>query len=429
MLCELIQRLLAETRIRLNANPSTSTAHPVNQDGEESPSQLEEVNLEEFSIHFLCTYSTHPNWRHAISSSNDYGQTLAHISVTLGYFQLLQHLVKWKIDLDTKDKMGLTALHYAYLFKQEGCARFLIHSGANQFILDDLGRSPSDLSPSLGAILHSVGGTDENTSSNHASTGKSNPEVQEETKMLNMNHSLVQQWAQQVEDERRNEVLSPKSQNPDILCPPNDTKAPPVIDSTDEKTRGVKDHQSPSGVHSSPDVSPTVAPEETETQVGITFGSDIILPLTETSAQTDMNRPSHTVSGAPIELEAKTHTGDPITPSNLFHSGGLPLYRSFTRSASEFYTKDQLLVQRELFETIDMQYLPILESIFRTEEWLSQGWPIPRDMLHALCPLDTSTHEWVCAFCSMSFKQRGRAIEHIEQHFGLRPFPCTAPNW
>ena len=165
---------------------------------------------------------------------------------------------------------------------------------------------PSDLNSSLGAILHSVGGTDENRISNHASTGKSNLEVQEETKMLNTKHSLVQQWAQQIEDERRNEVLSPKSQNPDILCPPNDANTPPVIDSTAEKISGVEDHQSPSSnVHSSQDVSPTVAPEETETQVGITFGSDIILPLIETSPQTNMNRPSHTVSRALIEPEAK----------------------------------------------------------------------------------------------------------------------------
>ena len=168
MLCDLIQRLLAKTQTRLNANPSTRTDHPVNQDGEESPSQLEEVNLEEFSIQFLCIYSTQPHWRQVVSSPNRHGQTLAHISVTLGYFQLLQHLFKWEIDINTTDKMGLTALHYAYLFKQEECARFLIHSGANPCILDGLGRSPSDLNPSLGTVLHSVMDIDDNSNANHA---------------------------------------------------------------------------------------------------------------------------------------------------------------------------------------------------------------------------------------------------------------------
>ena len=178
MLCDLIQRLLAKTRTSLNTNPSTSTAHPVDQDGEESPSQLEEVNLEDFSIQFLCIYSTQPHWRQVVSSPNRYGQTLAHISVTLGYFQLLQHLFKWEIDINTTDKMGLTALHYAYLFKQEECARFLIHSGANQSILDVLGRSPSDLNPSLGAVLHSAMDIDDKSSAQEGHHGLLRPEYQ-----------------------------------------------------------------------------------------------------------------------------------------------------------------------------------------------------------------------------------------------------------
>ena len=94
-----------------------------------------------------------------------------------------------------------------------------------------------------------------------------------------------------------------------------------------EKIHGVECHQSPSSSeHSSRDVSTTAAPAETETQVEISFGPDIILPLAQTSAQTNMSCPSHTVSRAPIELKAKTYAGDPITPSNLFHISGLPLH-------------------------------------------------------------------------------------------------------
>ena len=132
-------------------NPSlnTGTTHSSNQGRKEIPPRLEDVNLEDISIQFLCTYSTHPNWKHIVSSRNDYGQTMAHICVTLGYFRLLQHLSTWQIDLNVVDHMGLTALHYAYLFIQEECARLLIHSGAERFILDDLGRSPSSLNPSL----------------------------------------------------------------------------------------------------------------------------------------------------------------------------------------------------------------------------------------------------------------------------------------
>ena len=191
MLCDLIQRLLTKTRTRLNTNPSTSTAHPVDQDGEESPSHSEEVNLEEFSIQFLCIYSTQPHWRQVVSSPNRYGQTLAHISVTLGYFQLLQHLFKWEIDINTTDKMGLTALHYAYLFKQEECARFLIHSGANQFILDGLGRSPSDLNPSLGAVLHSIMDTKDSSSAREGHYCLPRPEYQFQNHEPNIGTSFL----------------------------------------------------------------------------------------------------------------------------------------------------------------------------------------------------------------------------------------------
>ena len=309
MLCELIQRLLGKTGTRLSANPSTSSAHPVNQYGVVSPLQLEEVNLEEFSIQFLSISSTQPHWRQIVSSPDHYGQTFAHISVTLGYFQLLQHLFKWEIDINTTDKMGLTALHYAYLFKQEECARFLIHSGADQCILDGLGRSPSDLNPSLGAVLHSVMDIDDNRRANHALPIEGNLEVQEETKMSNTKAFLVRQWAQQVEFAIMNAVISSNIQSSDILCP-TDASTAPGIDSTDEKIHRAVHHQSPSSsVHSSQGVSPTVAPEEAKTQVGITFGSDIIPPLTETSLQTNINRPSHTVSRAPIVPEAKMSSG------------------------------------------------------------------------------------------------------------------------
>jgi ankyrin repeat protein len=124
--------------------------------------QQEEVDLEEVLIHFLCTYSTHRKWRQIVSSSNAHGQTMAHISVTLGYSRFLQHLFIWEIDINAVDSVGSTALHYAYLFSQEECARFLTHSGANQFVLDDLGRLPSDLDSSLKFRSHSNIGTDGN---------------------------------------------------------------------------------------------------------------------------------------------------------------------------------------------------------------------------------------------------------------------------
>src|SRR5258706_2151392 len=195
------------TTMNTHHNPSlnTGTTHSNNHERQEIPPNLEEVNLEDISIDFLCIYSTHPNWKQLVSSRNDYGQTMAHICVTLGYFRLLQHLSTWKIDLNVVDHMGLTALHYAYLFVQEECARLLIHSGAERFILDDLGRSPSSLNPSLEVRIHptmDIGGD----SSRSSPSAEFAIEMPEEADGLYAKHFLVQQWTRRIEDERRSET-------------------------------------------------------------------------------------------------------------------------------------------------------------------------------------------------------------------------------
>ena len=105
--------------------------------------------LEKFSIRFLSAYSRATAWNQIISLQNRFGQTMAHIAVMLGYFQLLGCLVEWGIDLNLTDSKGSTALHYAFLCNELPCAVFLILSGADELALDELGRSPWDLNPFL----------------------------------------------------------------------------------------------------------------------------------------------------------------------------------------------------------------------------------------------------------------------------------------
>ena len=105
--------------------------------------------LEEFSIRFLSTYSRATTWNQMISLQNKFGQTMAHIAVMLGHFQLLGSLVEWGIDLNLTDSKGSTALHYAFLCNELACAVLLIRSGADELALDELGRSPWDLNPFL----------------------------------------------------------------------------------------------------------------------------------------------------------------------------------------------------------------------------------------------------------------------------------------
>jgi hypothetical protein len=107
------------------------------------PSSLEGLPVEEISIRFLSACSTRPQWRQSISITNEYGQTLAHLAVALGYAKLLQHLIHWGIDLHVADITRVTALHLAYIFHQSRCATLLIQSGARVSVLDDLGRPPS----------------------------------------------------------------------------------------------------------------------------------------------------------------------------------------------------------------------------------------------------------------------------------------------
>lgn len=95
-----------------------------------------------------------------------------------------------------------------------------------------------------------------------------------------------------------------------------------------------------------------------------------------------------------------------------------------TMSFTSLYTKDQLVVQRGLYEAVDMQFFDALKAIFDSDEWLYQNRPVPRRMLRALCP------QCACPFCpGVTFTQASRALEHIQQHLGLRPFQCTAPDW
>ena len=105
--------------------------------------------LEDLSIRVLSAYSRAADWKQTVSLQNEYGQTLAHMSVMLGYLRLLGYLVEWGIDLNLTDLKGSTALHYAFLFNESTCAVSLIRSGADELALDELGRSPWNLNPSL----------------------------------------------------------------------------------------------------------------------------------------------------------------------------------------------------------------------------------------------------------------------------------------
>jgi len=276
-----------------NQNLNMRTTNSNNQEREEIPTELQEVNLEDISIHFLCTYSTHPNWTQIISTRNDYGQTLAHIVIALGYFRLLQYLSRWKIDLTIVDSMGLSALHYAYIFKQEECVKILIHSGVDRFILDELGRSPADLDPSLEVRLRSIMDMDMDSSADGAPPIECDTEKPDEAGRLYAKHFLIQQWMREGEDEGKGEVPLSK-------CQIQETSGLPALNSVDERVRGVTYERSSLGIHtpekdSTPGVAEGIDLEaliETGTPPHITYPPS---PICEPSSHTqEANRPPDT---------------------------------------------------------------------------------------------------------------------------------------
>ena len=266
---------LATTSTHRNPNLNMGTTHSTNQEREEIPPRLEEVDLEDISIRFLCTYSTHPNWKQIVSSRNDHGQTMAHICATLGYFRLLQHLFAWQIDVNVMDDMGSTALHYAYLFKQEECAGLLIRSGADPFILDDLGRSPSNLNPSLEVRLHPVMEISGDSSTHSVSTPDYIIEMPEEAEGLRAKHFLVQQWTRDTEDERRSEthgVPPSRYRRQDVRGHPDAASTASINHPADERAGRVMDRQSFSSTIQFPQGVPTlVAPQGMEDSADIAF--------------------------------------------------------------------------------------------------------------------------------------------------------------
>ena len=162
--------------------------------------------LEDVSIRFLSAHSKATNWKQIVSLQNDFGQTMAHIAVMLGYPRLLGSLIGWGIDLNLTDLNGSTALHYAFLCNESACAVLLIRSGADELALDELGRSAWDLNPSLAdectSRLRGVPKADGSFSVSCHPAEESEMERAEEAGALEATYLLVQRWLERMEGDR-----------------------------------------------------------------------------------------------------------------------------------------------------------------------------------------------------------------------------------
>ena len=103
--------------------------------------------IETSLIEALGCLQARPNFHEIVSTTNDYHQTLAHLSILYDYPSLLALLVEWQVDLTIADVNGLTALHCAYMKGDLDSVRNLRRGGASGNATDKLGRTPSELLP------------------------------------------------------------------------------------------------------------------------------------------------------------------------------------------------------------------------------------------------------------------------------------------
>jgi len=107
----------------------------------------QEDPIETGLIEALGCLEERPNFHEIVSTTNDYNQTLAHLSILYDYPSLLGRLVEWHIELSIADVNGLTALHCAYMKGDMDSVRSLRRGGASETVTDQLGRTPSELLP------------------------------------------------------------------------------------------------------------------------------------------------------------------------------------------------------------------------------------------------------------------------------------------
>lgn len=94
-----------------------------------------------------------PEFPRLLATVNEQGQTLLHLAVHLRYQELVQELIHWGIDPNIRDVNGFTALHAAYLCDDPFVVGFLEAEGATPFVLDELGRSPTELAASFSSAI------------------------------------------------------------------------------------------------------------------------------------------------------------------------------------------------------------------------------------------------------------------------------------
>ncbi|KAJ6625880.1 hypothetical protein B0H10DRAFT_2001193 [Mycena sp. CBHHK59/15] len=81
----------------------------------------------------------------AISHPAPGGQTLLHLAAFLSFDALIGFLVRHGVDLDSRDRNGFTALHFAAIAGSKSCAQALLNAGADLEIVNAAGKTPQEV--------------------------------------------------------------------------------------------------------------------------------------------------------------------------------------------------------------------------------------------------------------------------------------------
>ena len=112
-------------------------------------------------LDILSALNPLPEFPRLLATVNEQGQTLLHLAIHLRYRELVQKLIHWGIDLNARDVNGFTALHVGYLCDDAFVIGFLEAEGATPLVLDELGRSPTELAASISTPNNITSGRDE----------------------------------------------------------------------------------------------------------------------------------------------------------------------------------------------------------------------------------------------------------------------------
>lgn len=108
------------------------------------PFQVAGIDLEAAAVEMLKLLDQSPqqdflSTAEAVLLGSSAGQTVLHMTASLGFDRLSKELIMQGVDPNQRDVNGYTALHFAALYGHTRCARVLVQGGAEANVVNEEG--------------------------------------------------------------------------------------------------------------------------------------------------------------------------------------------------------------------------------------------------------------------------------------------------